>query len=105
MAKNVVPREKAEGIPLLRELLARRDPSVLAEDAEGVLRFCGEFKNALDVSAALDELKEREEWASAVQRDRPATLALFEEVFHHRSYTGRSGVMYGYEGLGASTGT
>ncbi len=27
-------------------------------------------------------------------------LALFEAVFAHRSYTGRSGVMYGYEGIG-----
>jgi hypothetical protein len=100
MAKNVVPRERAEEIPLLRELLAQEDHSVLGEDAEGVLRFCGEFKNALDVSAALDALKEREEWASAVQRDRPATLELFEGVFQHESYTGRSGVMFGYEGLG-----
>ena len=33
-------------------------------------------------------------------RDRDAVLDLFEEVFQHRSYTGRSGVMYGYEGLG-----
>ena len=27
-------------------------------------------------------------------------LDLFEDVFQHDSYTGRSGYMYGYEGLG-----
>jgi len=35
-----------------------------------------------------------------VARDRDAVLDLFEAVFDHRSYTGRSGVMVGYEGLG-----
>ncbi len=33
-------------------------------------------------------------------RDRAAVLALYEDTFGHRSYTGRSGAMYGYEGLG-----
>ena len=28
-------------------------------------------------------------------------LALFEDVFDHRSYTGRSGTFFGYEGLGS----
>ena len=42
----------------------------------------------------------RSRWAAPVARDRGAVLEVFEEVFHHRSYTGRSGTMYGYEGLG-----
>ncbi len=33
-------------------------------------------------------------------RDRQAVLDVFEAVFDHRSFTGRSGTMYGYEGLG-----
>ena len=37
----------------------------------------------------------------AVARDRQAVLDVFEVVFDHRSFTGRSGTMYGYEGLGS----
>jgi hypothetical protein len=35
-----------------------------------------------------------------VARDRKAVLDVFETVFDHRGFTGRSGTMYGYEGLG-----
>jgi hypothetical protein len=56
--------------------------------------------NAGDLVAALDRLSERGSWADRVARDRQAVLRLFEAVFDHRSFTGRSGAMYGYEGLG-----
>ena len=28
-------------------------------------------------------------------------LAIFEEIFDHKSFTGRSGTFFGYEGLGS----
>jgi hypothetical protein len=35
-----------------------------------------------------------------VARDRERVLGCFEDTFQHKSFTGRSGTMYGYEGLG-----
>ena len=35
-----------------------------------------------------------------VKRDGPAVLDLFERLFDHESFTGRSGTFFGYEGLG-----
>ncbi len=98
--KNLVPESKVDAIPLLQDLLAAGDPSLLARDADGVLRFHGDFRNAGDLSSVLDRLGKEERWSDAVVRDRTAILDLFEDVFGHKSYTGRSGVMYGYEGLG-----
>jgi hypothetical protein len=100
LAKNVVPDASVEAIPLLRDLLAAKDRSLLVRDAGGVCRFQGDFHNVADVAAALDELGKCASWAAAARRDRAAILELFETVFRHKSYTGRSGVMYGYEGLG-----
>jgi len=40
-------------------------------------------------------------WSDLVTRDRQQVLNVFEEVFSHKTYTGRSGTMYGYEGLGS----
>ncbi len=100
LAKNRVPAEAAEAIPLLRDLLKDGDGSLVARDADGVVRFHGDFQCAADVQAALDELGAHENQSEAVDRDRSAILELFEHVFGHESYTGRSGVMYGYEGLG-----
>ena len=100
LARNVVPDKKVESIPLLKELLASGDTSLLARDADGVCRFHGSFSKDDDVNAALDELTNREDWADMVARDRSAVLDVFEVVFRHKFYTGRSGMMYSYEGLG-----
>jgi hypothetical protein len=100
MKKNVIDASRVEKIPLLKELLEAGDSSVVARDAEGVYRFAGRLRKVVDLAGALDALGERERWAEAVKRDKTVILDLFEDVFHHKSYTGRSGVMYGYEGLG-----
>ena len=100
LARNVVPEAPALAIPLLRDLLAADDRTVLARDAGGTLRFCGDLRHAGDLGGALDRVADDGTRAEAVARDRTAVLELFEAVFSHKSYTGRSGVMYGYEGLG-----
>ncbi len=100
LERNAVPADAAGAVPLLRDMLAAGDPTILAPDADGVLRFHGDLQKAADLAALLDGLAERGPWAEAAQRDRRAALDLFESVFDHASYTGRSGVMYGYEGLG-----
>jgi len=100
LERNDVDAEKATAIPLLDAMLDAGDTSIVARDAAGHLRFHGDFTNADDVAAALDEAARDERWRARVDADRDAVLALFEDTFHHRAFTGRSGTMYGYEGLG-----
>lgn len=100
LARNRVPADKAEAVPLLRDLLSDEDPSLVACDADGHLRFHHDLLGADDLDAAMNRLAERPAWSAAVARDRTAVQNLFEDVFHHKSYTGRSGVMYAYEGQG-----
>jgi hypothetical protein len=98
--RNVVPEVRVGTVPLLAALEEAGDGSIVARDAFGIHRFQADFRNAADVSAALDRLAGRDGWADAVARDRDEVLRLFEDVFRHGSFTGRSGTMYGYEGLG-----
>ena len=100
LERNVVPDASVRGVPLLRELVGAKESSLLMRDALGVCRFHGDFKNGLDVAAALGRLAAQDKWAVHVARDREAVLEVFEAVFAHQSFTGRSGSMYGYEGLG-----
>ncbi|MFH2053144.1 MAG: hypothetical protein ABIK96_11810 [bacterium] len=100
LEKNSVPAGSAERVALLVDLLAAGDRSLVVRDAEGVLRFNAALGNAKDLEAALDGLGTDPRWSTSVSRDRQAVLDLYEEVFRHRAYTGRSGAMYGYEGLG-----
>ena len=101
MSKNVVPGERVAAVPLLVALLAAGDPTILARDAAGVHRFAGELRHAADLGAALDRLTRDARWTAAVPRDRQAVLDLFESVFRHHAFTGRSGTMYAYEGIGS----
>lgn len=100
LERNVIPDAKARAVPLVGELLAAGDSSIVERDAGGVLRFHGDFSNSRDVAAALDRLEQCEPWAASAARDRQALIELFGAVFGHRTFTGRSGTMYAYEGLG-----
>jgi len=100
LARNVVPDEKIAAISLLRDLLSAGNQSLVVRDASGMGRFQGDFRSARDVAVALDDLARQPVWSEAVVRDRSAVLDLFESVFGHRSYPGRSAAMYSYEGIG-----
>lgn len=99
--KNVVPQPEVEENPLLTALLRVGDRSIITRDVDGRYRFCAAFRSRTDLVAALDRLADSDEWHSLVSVQRDSTLRLYEDVFRHHAYTGRSGSMYGYEGLGS----
>jgi hypothetical protein len=98
LEKNRIPAGVTEGIELLRQMLAVGDDRVVVRDAMGCDRFNAAFTNAGDLDARLLAL--RDEYGDAVDAAREAVLALYERVFRHREFTGRSGSMFGFEGLG-----
>jgi len=97
--RNVIP-ESALRVPLVARLLSAEVGAVIARDAAGTLRFHGDLANARDLGAALDAL-DPERVGEITAADRAALLALWEEVFAHRAFTGRSGTMHAYEGIGS----
>ena len=98
--KGVLHEGAEERVPLLRELLAAGDRSVVRGGAE-CLRFAPTLHSAAALEAALDALAEGPH-AAAVERDRAALLDEYEQVFDHAAFTGRSGTFFGYEGLGCT---
>ena len=98
LEKNGLP-EVASEIGLLRQLVADGDRSLVVPDQRGQLHFAEGLRNAEVVADVLDSLAAKG-CDDAVERDREAVLKLYEDTFQHRSFTGRSGSMYKYEGLG-----
>ncbi|MCA9556190.1 MAG: hypothetical protein KC933_39560, partial [Myxococcales bacterium] len=96
--KNVIPTEALLANPLLVQLAEAGEGAVVERDPEGGYRFAAGLRNAADLEAALERLGP--EWAERVQAGRAGALAVWEAVFAHHAFTGRSGTMYGYEGLG-----
>lgn len=101
LAKNNVPQELVQDIPLVAQLVERKDTTLLVRDENGVFHFNGVFRNAQDVVAALEALRRDPTLADAVDRDGPHMLDLFERTFVHHAFTGRSGTFFAFEGLGS----
>ncbi len=90
----------AREVPLLAALLDSGHRGVIAVDADGIARFDASLPNAAALGAALDALAADPAWSGAVGAGREAALAAYEATFDHHAFTGRSGTMYKYEGLG-----
>ena len=101
LAKNRLPPDLVSRSALLAALLERGDATLVVRDETGACHFPGSFRNAGDVERALAALRARDEYAALVDAERDAILDLFEAVFHHTSFTGRSGSFFAYEGLGS----
>jgi hypothetical protein len=98
LEKNVIAPDRVRAIPLVNAMLEADDTRVIERDPLDQLRFHADFVNAGALAQRLDEL--RDEYGSAVEESRAALMELYEDVFDHRSFTGRSGGMFGFEGLG-----
>ncbi len=101
LERNVVPTPSIDENPLLRQLLDRGDRSIVVRDGEGHVRFSAEMSQKDVLEGRLDRLADDATYRGLVHTHRGATVRTYEEVFGHHSYTGRSGSMYGYEGIGS----
>lgn len=72
---NNLPSE-AKDLPVVKKYLG----TILRQDCDGGIHFDAQYRNANNLP---DELKD-----------------LYEQVFNHHAFTGRSGTFYKYEGLG-----
>lgn len=100
LEKNNVPAAAVAQSALLLQLVSDGNVDVIEQDVDGVYHFNSNFKNANDLNAALNELSETK-YASLVDQDKKRVLQIFEELFNHKAFTGRSGTFFGYEGLGS----
>ena len=97
--KNRVDAARVEAIPLLRSMLATGDDRIVVCDVEGCYRFNADFTNVADLNARLDELVVV--YGNELDTARKPLQDLYESVFQHKAFTGRSGTMFSFEGLGS----
>ncbi len=100
MERNTIPHEAVENIELFQQLLADENLLIIEKDVKGEVHFNGNFKNAKDVELVLDAISGTK-YAELLEQDKAKVLQVFEDIFDHKSFTGRSGTFYGYEGLGS----
>ena len=91
---NNLPKE-ALSWPIVQRLLANGATDILTRDCEGNVHFSADFNNADFLLRAIQRSSE-----DITPEETEQLLQLYEQLFNHHAFTGRSGTFYKYEGLG-----
>jgi len=99
ISKNCVPKHDVTNHPLLSDMLAKGDNRLIKLDTMDNYRFNSELTNANAIKQIWPEIvKEYPDLATDSALN--VMLDTYESVFNHSAFTGRSGGMFGFEGLG-----
>jgi len=99
LEKNVIPQNLVESSKLFQALVQDGNTQIIKRDCSGLFHFNGNFNNANSLKKELRDLSTI--YSELIKEEEELVLNIFEEVFDHKSFTGRSGTFYGYEGLGS----
>ena len=97
--RNNIPKEKVEKSTLLQKLIEKGNTQIIEQDCLDNYHFNGDFNNVESLKSALNELPL--EFKKLKEQESSLLFDIFENIFNHKSFTGRSGTFYGYEGLGS----
>ena len=97
--KNVISKTSVANSKLLSQLVSDGNTQIINQDVTGKYHFNANFNNANRLKEAFAELPEAYE--DLLEKEAQLLLTIFEEVFNHKAFTGRSGTFFGYEGLGS----
>jgi hypothetical protein len=91
---NRIPDADLQSNHLLAVMAEKGDERLVYQDGTGAWRFNEALVNGYALADRLQEID------GLATEDQTAIETLYEKVFSHHSFTGRSGSMFGYEGLG-----
>lgn len=101
--KNIVPASDAQKIPVLKAELERGytspdEGSLVYNDSidKNAVHFNPDFRNANVMLEAAGRI-----YPDLPQDQKDQLAALYEKVFDHKKFTGRSGTFYAFEGIGS----
>jgi hypothetical protein len=99
LSKNVITSAAFAEVPVFAQMLAASDKRIVMHDVKGCYRFNPNLKNSGELTIQLNQLSAD---YPALDKTMVSKIeGLYEEVFNHQSFTGRSGGMFGFEGLGS----
>ena len=101
MEKNIIPEALVLKNSLMGKMLEQGNTSIVNVDAQGNYRFNADFKNITNLKGSLHNLHSDGSLGMITKKDESKILDIFETVFKHKSFTGRSSNIFGYEGIGS----
>ena len=98
--KNIIPEDAVHMSTLIQSLINSGNKEIVEKDVFGKVHFNGDFRNVGGLREGLEKLIGSQHEA-LVNEEKELLESIYEEVFNHKEFTGRSGTFYGYEGLGS----
>lgn len=100
MNKGLIDESAVQSSKLLQHMLDIKDSRLVTNDSQGKVRFASSLENKDALDLLLKALSTEETLAELVEQEFSLTHQIYENVFNHRAFTGRSGGMFSFEGLG-----
>ncbi len=100
LEKNSFSKDEIKNIELLTEMLDKNDTQIVLEDINGNIRFNPNIINKESLEKTIKKLNPK--YNDLVCNSKTLILELFEKTYNHKEFTGRSGGMFGFEGLGCT---
>jgi hypothetical protein len=97
--KNVISASAFSRVYVLVEMITSSDERIVMQDIKGCYRFNPNIKNNDELLIHLDNVSI--DYPLLNKKAISDIENLYEQVFNHQSFTGRSGGMFGFEGLGS----
>ena len=101
LKKNIIRSQDLQRSTLLSKMIDLNITSIVQQDSEGNFRFNPNFRNINDLIGAVKNLTESKFENVSFEKELKIISEVFELVFNHRNFTGRSGTMFSYEGIGS----
>ncbi|MDA3823495.1 MAG: hypothetical protein PF450_12915 [Bacteroidales bacterium] len=98
--KNTLGKELHLSYPIISKILQSGSTAILVQDESGRIHFNGDLKNAAILEDRIQSLNNTEQLQIG-KKDSKDLLEIYESVFNHKEFTGRSGSFFKYEGLGS----
>jgi hypothetical protein len=99
LEKNIIPENEILKSKLVLKLLSDNNTQIVERDVIGQYHFNANFKNKADLLETLNTLDKS--YIPLIKEDTTLILDIFEKVFNHKAFTGRSGTFFAFEGLGS----
>ena len=101
LKKNIINPQDLQKSTLLVQMVDLKITSIVQQDSEGNFRFNPNFRNINDLYGVVKNLPESKFENVSIKEELKIISEVFELVFDHRNFTGRSGTMFSYEGIGS----
>ena len=101
LEKNIIPYKIIKECELFKVLIKLKNTDIVYKDSSGNYRFSDDLINSDCLQSKLSNIAKIKNIKEDVKNGRDEIIKHYVEIFDHQNYTGRSGTMYAYEGIGS----